>query len=128
MHSENATRIRLHCINVLGNYVTNTLQEKGKVFSSLAGSVERSASILVTDIWITASLSHQISHYIQMTFPAASDVVYSHCHACWKVGKIAVFMACMMLGLCAHVLNYAYHKHQYYCEISLRCILVCDSI
>ena len=55
------------------NYVTNILQEKGKVFSSLAGFVERSPSILVTDIWITASLSHQISHYIQMTLPAARD-------------------------------------------------------
>ena len=50
MHSENATWIRLHRTNVLGNYVTNILQEKGKVFSSLAGFVERSLSIIVTDI------------------------------------------------------------------------------
>ena len=128
-YSENATRITLHCTNVLGyNYVTNILKEKGKVFSSLAGSVERSRSITAPDIRFTASLSHQITHYTQMTLPAARDVVYTHCHACWKVGKIAVFMACMLLGLCAHVLNYAYHKHQYYCEISLRCILVCNSI
>ena len=70
---ENATRIRLHRTNVLGYYVTNILQEKGKVFSSLASSVERSPSILVTDIWITASLSHQTSHYIQMAPPVARD-------------------------------------------------------
>ena len=78
---ENATQIRLHCTNVPGNYVTNILQEKGKVFSSPAGSVERSPSILVTDIWITASLSHQIYHYIQMTTPAARDTplcMYAH--------------------------------------------------
>ena len=72
-YSENATWIRLHHTNVLGNNMTNILQEKGKVFSSLAGSVERSQSILAPDIWITASLSHQISHYIQMTLPAARD-------------------------------------------------------
>ena len=69
---------------MLGNYVTNILQEKGKVFSSPAGFVERSPSILVTDIWITASLSHQISHYIQMTQPVARDTplcmyVCPHC-------------------------------------------------
>ena len=81
-YSENATRIRLHCTNVPGNYVTNILQEKGKVFSSLAGPVERSLFILVTNIWITASLSHQISHYIQMTIPADRDTplyMYPHC-------------------------------------------------
>ena len=75
-NSENATRIRLHRINVLGNYVTNILQEKGKVFSSHAGPVEMSPSILVPYIWITASLSHQISHYIQMTKPAARDTPF----------------------------------------------------
>ena len=72
-YSENATWIRLHRTNVLGYYVTNILQEKGKVFSSLAGSVDRSPSILVPDIWMIASLSHQICHYIQMTQPAARD-------------------------------------------------------
>ena len=70
MQSENTTWIRLHRTNVLGNYVTNILQEK---VNSLAGSVERSPSILVPGIWITVSLSHQISHYIQMTIPAARD-------------------------------------------------------
>ena len=84
MHSENETWIRLHRTNVLGKYVTNILQEKGKVFSSLAGSVERSPSILVPDIWITVSLSHQTSHYIQTTIPAARDTplcmyVCPHC-------------------------------------------------
>ena len=84
MHSENETWIRLHHTNVLGSYVTNILQEKGKVFSSPAGFVERSPSILVTDIWITASISHQISHYIQMTQPVARDTplcmyVCPHC-------------------------------------------------
>ena len=79
-YSENATRITLHCTNVLGyNYVNNILQEKGKVFSSLAGSVERSPYILVHDIRITASLSHQISHYIQMTLPAARNTPLSVC-------------------------------------------------
>ena len=72
-YSENTTWIRLHRTNVLGNNMTNILQEKGKVFSSPAGFVERSPSILVTDIWITVSLSHQISHYIQTTIPAARD-------------------------------------------------------
>ena len=72
-YSENATWIRLHRTNVLGNNMTNILQEKGKVFSSPAGFVERSPSILAPDIWITVSLSHQISHYIQTTIPAASD-------------------------------------------------------
>ena len=57
---------------------------KGKVFSSPAGFVERSPSILVTDIKITVSLSHQISHYIQMTIPADRDTplcmyVCPHC-------------------------------------------------
>ena len=45
-----------------------------KLFSSLAGQVERSPSIIAPDIWITLSLSHQISHYIQMTIPAARDM------------------------------------------------------
>ena len=79
MHSENETWIRLHHTNVLGSYVTNILQEKGKVFSSPAGFVERSPSILAPDIWITASLSHQISHYIQMTIPAARDTPLCMC-------------------------------------------------
>ena len=83
-YSENGTRIRLHHTNVLGNYVTNILQEKGKVFSSPAGFVEMSTSILVTDIWITVNLSHQISHYIQTTRPVARDTplcmyVCPHC-------------------------------------------------
>ena len=82
---ENATQIRLHCTNVPGSYVTNILQEKGKVFSSLAGCVERSPSILVTDIWITASLSHQISHYNQLTKPAARDVYILCMYVCTYV-------------------------------------------
>ena len=45
-----------------------------KLFSSPAGPVERSPPILVPDIWITLSLSHQISHYIQTTIPAARDM------------------------------------------------------
>ena len=45
-----------------------------KLFSSHAGQMERSPSIIVPDIWITLSLSHQISHYIQMTRPAARDM------------------------------------------------------
>ena len=45
-----------------------------KLFSSHAGQMEKSPSILVPDIWITLSLSHQISHYIQMTIPAARDM------------------------------------------------------
>ena len=44
------------------------------LFSSPAGQVERSPSTIVPDIWITVSLSHQISHYIQMTRPAARDM------------------------------------------------------
>ena len=60
------------------------------------------------DIWIIGSLSHQISHYIQMTIPAARDVVYTHCHACWKVGKMIIFCSLYgvhVRGLRAHVLN-----------------------
>ena len=45
-----------------------------KLFSSPAGREERSPSIIVPDISITVSLSHQISHYIQMTIPAARDM------------------------------------------------------
>ena len=59
MHSENAAQIRLHRINVLGNYVTNILQEKGNIFSSQAGPVERSPSIIVPDIWITVRSIHR---------------------------------------------------------------------
>ena len=44
------------------------------LFSSPAGCVERSPSIIVPDIWIKVSLSHQTSHYIQMTRPAARDM------------------------------------------------------
>ena len=37
-----------------------------------AGSVKRSVSIGVPGIQVTASLTHQIPHYIQMTLPGTS--------------------------------------------------------
>ena len=38
-----------------------------------AGSVKRSVSIGVPGIQVTASLTHQIPHYIQMTLPGTSQ-------------------------------------------------------
>ena len=40
---------------------------------SPAGAVERSLSIIVPDIRITVSFSHQISHHIQTTIPAVFE-------------------------------------------------------
>ena len=51
----------------------------------LAGFVKRSQSIIVSDIWIPLSLSHQIPHYIQMTIPGAGMYIHGiHIHIAGK--------------------------------------------
>ena len=46
------------------------------IMYSLAGVVKRSRSIIVPDIGITVSVSHQISDYIEMSVPKRKRVDY----------------------------------------------------
>ena len=59
-------------VNVYSTYNVHVQYESKKRYS-LAGIVKRSPSIIVLDIGITVSFSHQISDYIEMPIPGVKN-------------------------------------------------------
>ena len=91
----------------------------GILMCSPAGPVEKSLSIVVPDIWITVSFSHQISHHIQMTITAVFEKantcstphsVHQHRHACQHPGFSGgktFFLLCIIILNYSALHNYA---------------------
>ena len=98
------------------------------LFSSPAGPVERSLSITAPDIWITVNLSHQISHYIQITRTAANYIAYTL--SCLLEGREDdILFGMHVRELCAHNAHHKQWRISIIAKlISLRHIVACDSI